>query len=72
MGDPTVERSDMAQASVRRPLTAAEAGAVAALVRACPPEFAAVLEQAKQAIVTGRCHCGCATIDIQVANERNQ
>lgn len=54
--------------STPRPLTAHEVSAIEKLVDACPPEFRAVKDQLKDALVTGQCACGCATIDISTAH----
>jgi hypothetical protein len=58
------------QDAVRRSLSPTEVGTLAKLVEAAPAEFGPLREQIAAAVVTGRCQCGCATVDIAVDQSR--
>jgi hypothetical protein len=49
-----------------RPLTDAESNVLAYLLTADVPGVEALREQAKSVVVTERCRCGCASIDLYV------
>ena len=50
-----------------RPLSSAERAVAERLLRDCaPPEALAFLPQLDHARVTGRCSCGCPTVDLRV------
>ena len=53
-----------------RPLSAAERAIAERLLRECaPPEALAFLPQLDHARVTGRCSCGCPTVDLSVPTQ---
>lgn len=58
------------QDAVRRFLSPTEVGTLAKLIEAAPAEFGPLREQVAAAVVTGRCPCGCATVDIAVDQSR--
>ena len=49
-----------------RPLTAREAETLRFMLSPDDPRLARLREQSKVAVVTGKCACGCATIDLRV------
>jgi uncharacterized protein (DUF433 family) len=72
---PHLEKEDICEAlryaaEVRRSLSEAEVGTLMKLVDAAPPQFAPLRQQIAAAVVTGHCHCGCATIEIAVDESR--
>jgi hypothetical protein len=49
-----------------RPLTAREAETLRFMLSPADPRLVCLREQAGVAVVTGKCPCGCATIDLSV------
>ena len=49
-----------------RPLTAREAETLRFMLSPADPRLVRLREQSRVAVVTGKCPCGCATIDLSV------